>query len=124
MSLADELLAALNDPTYMWSHALKESSPDSQRLFLAMALLPQPVSADDLQIAHSAESASRVEPFIDSLRTLEDSFIKIEAAGYMSSRRWVNFRNPSLQDFAYQYLDEYSDWLDTLLSSPVYYEQI
>jgi hypothetical protein len=124
VALADELLAALNDPTYMWSHALKESSPDSQRLFLAMALLPQPVSADDLQIVHSAESASRVEPFIDSLRTLEDSFIKIEAAGYMSSRRWINFRNPSLQDFAYQYLDEYSDWLDTLLSSPVYYEQI
>lgn len=122
MSLADEMLAALNDPTYMWSHALRESSRDSQRLFLAMALLPPAVSVDDLQIAHSAEIASPTESFVDSLRTLEDSFIEI-SAGHRGAR-WVDFRNPSLQDFAYGYLNRYSDWLDTLLSSPVYYEQI
>ena len=87
-----------------------------------MALLPPPISVDDLQIAHSAEDASPAESVVDSLRTLEDSFIRIES-GFIGAR-WVDFRNPSLQDFAYGYINEYSDWLDTLLSSPVYYEQI
>ena len=122
MALAEDLLAVLDDPTHMWSHALRESSQDSQRLFLTLPLLPQPISADDLQVAYSAQRFNQNEPFLDSLRALEDSFISI-GAGY-EDRRWVRFRNPSLQDFSYEYLNRYSDWLDRLLSNPVYYEQV
>jgi hypothetical protein len=122
ISLAEDLLAVLNDPTYMWSHALRESSQDSQRLFLSLPLLPQPISVDDLQVAYSSERFNRSEPFLDSLRALEDSFISIDRG--TQGRRWVVFRNPSLQDFSYEYLNNYSDWLDSLLSEPVFYEQI
>jgi hypothetical protein len=122
MSLAEDILSVLDDPTYMWSHALRESSQDSQRLFLTLPLLPQPISTDDLQIAYSSQRFNQTEPFLDSLRALEDSFISIDA-GY-EDQRWVNFRNPSLQDFSHEYLNMYSDWFDRLLSGPVFYEQI
>jgi hypothetical protein len=122
MSLADDLLAVLEDPTHMWSHALRESSRDSQRLFLTLPLLPQPIAVDDLQVAHSGQVTTPAESFLDSLRALEDSFLQIGVE--FQGARWVDFRNPSLQDFSHQYLSEYSDWLDTLLSAPVYYEQI
>jgi len=122
MPLAEDLLAVLNDPTYMWSHAIRESSQDSQRLFLTLPLLPKPISVDDLQVAYSSQRFSQAEPFLDSLRVLEDSFITIDEG--TQNRRWVRFRNPSLQDFSYQYLNKYSDWLDILISEPVFYEQI
>lgn len=122
MPLADEILRVLDDPTYMWSHALREASQDSQRLFLTLPLLPQPISTDDLQVAYSAQKFSQTETFLDSLRALEDSFISIGAS--VKGRRLVNFRNPSLQDFAQEYLNRHTDWLDRLLSKPVYYEQI
>lgn len=122
MSLAEEILAVLNDPTYMWSHALRESSQESQRLFLTLPLLPQPVLVDDLQVAYTSQRFSQTEPFLDSLRALEDSFISIDAG--TEGSRWVSFRNPSLQDFSYEYLNKYSDWLDSLLGTPVFYEQV
>src|SRR5450756_196505 len=122
MPLADDLLAILNDPTHMWSHALKEASRDSQRLFLTLALFSKALTVDDLQIAYSEQNSATSESFMDSLRALEDSFVKIRA-GYQGIR-WVDFRNPSLQDFSHEHLNEYSDWLDTLLSTPMYYEQI
>lgn len=122
MSLAEDLLAVLNDPTYMWSHALRQSSRDSQRLFLTMPLLPQPILVDDLQVAYSSQKFNQAESFLDSLRALEDSFITIDAG--TQDRRWARFRNPSLQDFSHEYLNKYSDWLDGLLSEPVFYDQI
>ena len=122
VSLAEDILAVLDDPTYMWSHALRESSQESQRLFLTLPLLPQPVLVDDLQVAYTSQSFNQTEPFLDSLRALEDSFISIDAG--TGGSRWVSFRNPSLQDFAYEYLNKYSDWLDSLLGTPVFYEQV
>jgi len=122
MALADDILAVLDNPTHMWSHALRELSQESQRLFLTLSLLPQPILIDDLQIAYSAQSFNRTEPFLDSLRALDDSFISISAG--TRDRRWVDFRNPSLLDFCEEYLNQYSDWLDSLLSQPIYYEQI
>lgn len=79
MALADDILAVLDNPTHMWSHALRELSQESQRLFLTLSLLPQPILIDDLQIAYSAQSFNRTEPFLDSLRALDDSFISISA---------------------------------------------
>jgi hypothetical protein len=122
MPLADDLLAVLNNPTHMWSHALKELSVDGQRLFLTLTLLPDPVSSDVLQIAYTSHTSNRSESFLDSLRSLEDSFVAIEKR--YTDDRSISFRNPSLQDFANAYLDSNPDWLDTLLSAPKYYEQI
>jgi len=122
MALADDLLAVLDDPTHMWSHALKELSNDGQRLFLTLTLLPEPVSSDVLQVAYTSQKCNRSESFLDSLRSLEDSFITIEKR--YGERRVISFRNPSLEDFAKSYLDSNSDWLDILLSSPKYYEQV
>ena len=122
MSLADEILVVLDNPTHMWSHALKELSHESQRLFLTLSLLPQPLLIDDLQAAYSTQSFNKTEPFLDSLRVLDDSFVSISAG--TDGKRWVDFRNPSLEDFSVEYLSQYSDWLDSLLSAPVYYEQI
>jgi len=122
MALADDLLTVLDDPTHMWSHALKELSNDAQRLFLTLTLLPKPVSSDILQIAYTSQKFNKVESFLDSLRSLEDSFISIERR--YADLRAVSFRNPSLEDFANVYLDSNSDWLDILLSSPKYYEQV
>jgi hypothetical protein len=122
MPLADDLLAVLDDPTHMWSHALRELSQESQRLFLTLPLLPKPISMDDLQIAYSTQSLDKSGLFLDSLRALEDSFISISEG--TQKRRWISFRNPSLQDFAQEYLNQRSDWLDGLLGAPAYYEQI
>ena len=122
MSLADEILRVLDDPTYMWSHALKEVSQDGRRLFLTLPLLPQPISTDELQVAYSTQKFNPAETFLDSLRALEDSFISIEAG--VGGDRLVNFRNPSLQDFSQEYLNRYTDWLDRLLSNPVFYEHV
>jgi hypothetical protein len=106
----------------MWSHALKELSSDGQRLFLTLTLLPEPVSSDILQVAYTAQKLTRSESFLDSLRSLEDSFISIEKR--YAHLRSISFRNPSLEDFAKAHLDSNSDWLDSLLSAPKYYEQI
>src|SRR5271157_2470247 len=122
MALADDLLAVLDDPTHMWSHALRELSVDGQRLFLTLTLLPKPVSSDVLQIAYTAQTLDRSETFLESLRSLEDSFISIERR--YADLRLVGFRNPSLLDFATIYIDNNSDWLDSLLSAPKYFEQI
>lgn len=122
MALADDLLTVLDDPQYMWAHALKELSGDAQRLFLTLTLLPKPVSTDVLQVAYTSQAATRAEPFLDSLRALEDSFVSIKKP--YSRVRSVSFRNPSLQDFANKYVDENSDFLEILLSTPVFYEQI
>ena len=106
----------------MWSHALKELSSDGQRLFLTLTLLPNPVSSDVLQIAYTSQKITRSESFLDSLRSLEDSFINIvKISSYL---RGVGFRNPSFEDFAKIHLDGNTDWLDILLSSPRYYEQV
>src|SRR6201999_64380 len=102
VSLADDLMAVLDDPTHMWSHALKGSSRDSQRLFLTLALLPQPAAVDDVQVAYSAQRVIAAESFMDSLRALEDSFVGISAGS--QGVRWIRFRNPSLEDFSHQYL--------------------
>src|ERR1700733_12583349 len=102
MALADDLLAVLNDPTHMWSHALKELSSDAQRLFLTLTLLPKPVSSDVLQVSFTSQTSSRSASFLDSLRSLEDSFISIDKR--YADRRSVAFRNPSLQDFANAHL--------------------
>lgn len=122
MSLADEILAVLDNPTRMWSHALRELSQEGQRLFLTLPLLPQPILIDDLQVAYTTQHFNKTEPFLDSLRALDDSFVSISAG--TRNQRWVDFWNPSLQDFSHEYLNQYTDWLDSLLSSPVYYEQI
>jgi len=122
MALADDLLAVLDNPTHMWAHALRELSSDAQRLFLTLTLLPKPVSSDVLQVAYTSQKCERSESFLDSLRSLEDSFITIEKR--YADLRAVTFRNPSLQDFANAYLDENSDWLDILLSAPKYYDQV
>jgi hypothetical protein len=122
VALSDDLLAVLDDPTHMWTHALKELSNEAQRLFLTLTLLPKPVSSDVLQIAYTAQVLNRSESFLDSLKSLEDSFISIEKP-YGDLRR-VSFRNPSLQDFAIAHLNANSDWLDMLLSSPKYFEQV
>lgn len=122
MTLAEDLLAVLDDPAHMWTHALKELSSDAQRLFLTLTLLPKPVSSDVLQVAYTSQELNRSESFLDSLRSLEDSFISIEKL--YANLRAVSFRNPSLEDFANSHLDSNSDWLDGLLSAPKYYEQI
>ena len=122
MPLADEILAVLDDPTHMWTHALRELSHESQRLFLTLPLLPQPLLIDDLQAAYSTQSFNKTEPFLDSLRVLDDSFVSISAG--TDGQCWVDFRNPSLEDFSLEYLSQYSDWLDSLLGVPIFYEQI
>jgi hypothetical protein len=122
-TLADKVLAVLDNPTHMWSHALKELSSDARRLFLTLVLLREPVSTDVLQVAYTSQIVNRSEPFIDSLRSLEGSFVRIDRTYFFSGRR-VSFRNPSLQDFANRYVDENSDMLDVLLSAPCFYEQV
>lgn len=120
-TLADYLLEVLNNPTRMWSHALKELSADAQRLFLTMVLLPMPVLAELLQVAYTSQAVSKSEPFMDSLRSIEGSFVAIKNSRFFPS---VDFRNPSLHDFANRYVDDNSDVLDALLSVPVLFEQI
>ena len=95
-----------------------------------LPLLPHPISLEDLQDTYSAQKLNKTEPFSDSLRALDDSFISISAGTRISisagtrTRRWIDFRNPSLQDFSQEYLNQHSDWLDSLLATPTYYEQI
>jgi len=128
MPLANNILAVLDDPTHMWSHALRALSNESRRLFLTLTLLPHPIAIDDLQVVYSAQRFDRVESFSDSLQTLDDSFTSIVDSFISISagrnQRWIDFRNPSLQDFAQEYLNQHPDWLDSLLGMPVYYEQI
>jgi hypothetical protein len=121
--LADDLLAVLDNPTHMWTHALKELSSDAQRLFLTLVLLPEHVSTEVLRAAYTSQTAARSEPFMDSLRSVEGSFVTIEKHSRPRSSV-VGFRNPSLQDFANKYLDGNPDVIDALLSVPVFYEQI
>jgi hypothetical protein len=79
------------------------------------------VSAEVLQIVYTSQAASRSEPFMDSLRSIEGSFVTIGKSRWFPS---VDFRNPSLHDFANRYVDDNSDELDALLSVPVFFEQI
>lgn len=128
MTLADELLEVLNDPVHMWLHALRDLPYATQRLFLTLALLPTPVSLLDLQLAYMAQEFERTEALLDSLRSLEDSFIVIGGPPARKAtpqrQREIRFRNPSLEEFGYSYLNTYPDWLSAVLSRPTYFEQI
>lgn len=128
MALAEELLAVLNDPAHMWSHALRELPRPTQRLFLTLSLLPAPAALSDLQLAYTSQEFERTETFLDSLQSLEDSFIVIGGPPSRKSRshgrREVRFRNPSLEEFSYSYLNNYSDWLSSLLDKPAWFEQV
>ena len=111
----------------MRTGAIKPDTPTvsaSKRLTLhhLRRAAPKPVSSDVLQVAFTSQTPSRSESFLDSLRSLEDSFVAIEKE--IGNLRSISFRNPSLEDFANVYLDNNSDWLDSLVSAPKYFDQI
>lgn len=131
--LADELLDVLDDPSKMWSRALCELPRDAQRLFLTLATVGAPVAVDDLRQAYTAQSFEPESTFLDCLRSLDDSFFSIASRRVGSwsfsvrddaTVRYVDFWNPTVSDFSQGYLDENTDWLDAVMGSPVFPDQL
>lgn len=122
MTLSEHLLSALNNPQSMWQHALRQLTPDSRRIFLTLPSLPNLTEVSDVQAAFSAQAVDQSGSFLDALNALEGSFVTITGDGGHS--RYLDFRNPSIGDFAQSHLESNLDWLDVVLSKPIFYEQI
>jgi len=124
VNLGQEILVVLNDPTRMWEHAIAALSPDARQLFITKTLLPERVSLEDLNEAAKVPSRLGLESLTASLQALEDSFLSVLVPADGSSDRYISFRNPSLEDFAYAYIDRNTEHLSTTVAEAIYFEQI
>ncbi|WP_367873590.1 restriction endonuclease [Luteolibacter sp. Populi] len=128
-SYAAEFVQSLDNPESLWNHAYRwQLRPRSKNMLLVLTTLPTRTEISDLRKAFSkfhlhtlrkSGGLSSPEDFIDSLKELDGTFIKIED---IRGGKIVAFHNPSIRDFMQNIL--FSGTLITSLSRcSIFYEQ-
>ena len=129
---ADEFIANLENPLRIWEKAFEsELSEYSQYILCILASLGSSVLMDDLENAFSAfcnEAGLDLHPkigqnlFRDSLREMQDTFIRINMTKYNQYR--IEFMNPSIRDFLVNRIMNNTQILQTLVSSSLFLNQL
>ena len=129
---ADEFIANLENPLRIWEKAFEsELSKYSQYILYILASLGSSVLMDDLENAFRAfcnEAGLDLHPkidqnlFRDSLREMQDTFIRINITKYDQYR--IEFMNPSIRDFLVNRIMNNTQILQTLVSSSLFLNQL
>lgn len=122
----------LDNPVEIWKHAFQNQISESSRYVLFTLLtLSGKVYSDDLKKCfyslveydtNTFKLQFNRETFNNSLKELENSFIKIEKDSH--GNLYINFQNPSIQDFLINILKKDNDLKGSLLNSLIFIEQI
>lgn len=116
MTIGEQILALFDDPSSLWLHVFETQLDElTQRTFLALATLPEPVDLDELESIVLAQAATPVLVSLGpTLKALDDTFINIDVYRHWiretktseQSDRAVSFRNPGLLDFAQALIEQ------------------
>jgi DNA polymerase III delta prime subunit len=119
---SQQVIASLDNPLSLWEHIFDNQLSDADRTLLALlfSLAPKaPLSR--LRKAFNEVSAGRGSQFRKSLRVLEGSLVKIFRE---KGEDWVQFSNPSVNDFMLVKLANEADMLLDLLTAPFSFDQV
>lgn len=127
---ATAFLETLKKPDLLWRHAYENQiSSRAQNLLLCLTTLPVEVEMNDLQNAFSQLHkekcrnycvALKSNDFMQSLRELEGSFIRI---GRLGDSNFIAFQNPSIRDFMQNQLLVNED-IGMVIESSIFFEQV
>jgi hypothetical protein len=105
VDLEREFLNALDDPSDVWTAVVNNLSPGPRALLLVFTTCTTPLSMVAWQAAVARVSTDAAVKFEASLRALDDSFISISRPP-RGGEDVADFRNPSIDDFCADYLDQ------------------
>lgn len=122
----------LNYPESIWKHVFENQiSKFSQCILANLLTAGAPILLDDLKQliqnfakAHSKKyeiSYSEID-FRKSIRELENTFISIKKDAI--NKFAVDYQNPSVQDFLVNYFKELPDYVEDLIKSAIYFNQL
>ncbi|MBJ7600011.1 MAG: hypothetical protein JF922_18280 [Candidatus Dormibacteraeota bacterium] len=112
------------NPSLIWQHAFENQlSTTAQALLVCLATLPPTVELKQLSAAVDAYTRGEglpLQSFRAALRSLDVTFVSIEAAG---GSRHVRIADPSIQDFLLQWLDDNPAAVARILRTTPFFEQ-
>lgn len=122
----------LNYPESIWKHVYENQiSKFSQCVLANLLTAGAPILLDDLKQliqnfakTHSKKyeiSYSEID-FKKSIRELENTFISIKKDSI--NKFAVDYQNPSVQDFLVNYFKELPDYVEDLINSAIYFNQL
>jgi hypothetical protein len=121
------LMKTLDEPATLWRNAFENQISDAARtLLIGVVSLSFEVDLDDLKDAFDslfeafAGRAARLNEFQNTLKVLEDTFIRVERFGSM---RVVSFHNPSIRDFMLSELNQNADCVTAILIHGCFFDQ-
>ena len=127
----ERFLSSLDNPARIWQHAFeKQLSTPSRHLLILLVSMPDEVFLDDLEKAfnsfyryRSKEQGFAIDPrdFKLALKELESNFVRINRS---VESLVVGFHNPSIRDFLVSFLQENTLYVEGLINSASYFEQI
>lgn len=122
----------LNYPESIWKHVYENQiSKFSQCVLANLLTAGAPILLDDLKhlIQNFAKTHSKKYEisyneidFKKSIRELENTFISIKKDSI--NRFAVDYQNPSVQDFLVNYFKELPDYVEDLINSAIYFNQL
>lgn len=117
-----QILASLDDPTSLWRHIFDHQLSDSDRSLLALLFsFGSKSSIEVLQRAFVEQGAGRGAQFRTSLQILDGTFIHIFSD---REKAWVEFSNPSVNDFMLAKLAIDDDLVLDILTDTHSFDQI
>lgn len=122
----------LNYPESIWKHVYENQiSKFSQCVLANLMTAGAPILLDDLKQliqnfakTHSKKyeiSYSEID-FKKSIRELENTFISIRKDSI--NKFAVDYQNPSVQDFLVNYFKEFPDYIEDIINSSIYFNQL
>lgn len=122
-----ELISALDHPALLWERVYGSLSPLARYVLLALVSLRPPVLLDDVRKATGGfvDAIDNAE-FADVLKVLEGNFISISEAspGKGRSERVVQFRDPSVEDYLWDRLEQVDGEVEAIVAGASFFEQI
>ncbi|MBE1588185.1 restriction endonuclease [Nonomuraea angiospora] len=117
-----QLEARLNDPTHVWRHIFENQLTEKERILLATlfslggeALLPD---IKEALLCHTDWDSSQMRR---SLQILDGTFIKVYRE---QSRQYVEFSNPSVNDFVIRKMNDDNSLLKRVLRTARSFDQV
>ncbi|MFJ3618896.1 restriction endonuclease [Streptomyces iakyrus] len=119
---AEQVLASLDNPLSLWEHVFDNQLSDAERILLALLFsLDSKALLSRLREAFTKSGAGNGIQFKKSLRILEGSLVRTFSD---KGNDWVQFSNPSINDFMLVKLANETDMLLDLLKSPFSFDQV
>ncbi|MEU0486757.1 restriction endonuclease [Streptosporangium sp. NPDC006013] len=117
-----QLSASLDDPTHVWRHIFENQLTEKERTLLATLFsLGGKSLLEDVKEALLSQADWDTPQLRRSLQILDDTFIKIY---YEQSRQYVEFNNPSVNDFVIRKMKDDSSLLRRVLLNARSFDQV